>query len=160
MARAVYQSRSEKFDYPDPWLFNSEEEIPEDLAMSHLANMRADFRVHPQYLLLLTSLVEWLSRTDAEMLYLSADLLQHLKYSWTPDLTRYLIDNDFKWYGTKTGERNVVKFPRRNDPCFCGSGKKFKKCCLHTLPPDFNSNRVFSEAPMGHLGRPKAEFEI
>ena len=19
----------------------------------------------------------------------------------------------------------------RNDPCFCGSGKKFKKCCLH-----------------------------
>jgi hypothetical protein len=21
--------------------------------------------------------------------------------------------------------------PGRNDPCFCGSGKKFKKCCLH-----------------------------
>jgi uncharacterized protein YchJ len=20
--------------------------------------------------------------------------------------------------------------PRRNDPCICGSGKKFKKCCL------------------------------
>ncbi|EAQ7687668.1 hypothetical protein D5693_22430, partial [Salmonella enterica] len=20
--------------------------------------------------------------------------------------------------------------PGRNDPCFCGSGKKFKKCCL------------------------------
>ncbi|EAQ7366869.1 SEC-C domain-containing protein, partial [Salmonella enterica] len=23
-----------------------------------------------------------------------------------------------------------VKRPGRNDPCFCGSGKKFKKCCL------------------------------
>ncbi|EEM6764693.1 YecA family protein, partial [Salmonella enterica subsp. enterica serovar Montevideo] len=21
--------------------------------------------------------------------------------------------------------------PGRNDPCPCGSGKKFKKCCLH-----------------------------
>jgi len=21
----------------------------------------------------------------------------------------------------------------RNDPCFCGSGKKFKKCCLDSL---------------------------
>ena len=31
---------------------------------------------------------------------------------------------------------NVVPFIRddkvgRNDPCPCGSGKKFKKCCLH-----------------------------
>ena len=27
-------------------------------------------------------------------------------------------------------EKPVVKVGR-NDPCFCGSGKKFKKCCLH-----------------------------
>ena len=24
------------------------------------------------------------------------------------------------------------KKPRRNDPCPCGSGKKYKKCCLNT----------------------------
>jgi hypothetical protein len=24
----------------------------------------------------------------------------------------------------------AVPQPGRNDPCFCGSGKKFKKCCL------------------------------
>jgi len=24
---------------------------------------------------------------------------------------------------------SVVKTPTRNDPCSCGSGKKFKKCC-------------------------------
>jgi uncharacterized protein YecA (UPF0149 family) len=23
-----------------------------------------------------------------------------------------------------------TKLPGRNDPCLCGSGKKFKKCCL------------------------------
>ena len=22
-------------------------------------------------------------------------------------------------------------YPKRNDPCVCGSGKKFKHCCLH-----------------------------
>jgi tetratricopeptide (TPR) repeat protein len=25
-----------------------------------------------------------------------------------------------------------MKKPGRNDPCPCGSGKKYKKCCLHT----------------------------
>jgi uncharacterized protein YchJ len=24
------------------------------------------------------------------------------------------------------------KIPGRNEPCFCGSGKKFKKCCENT----------------------------
>ncbi len=32
----------------------------------------------------------------------------------------------------------VVAAPKigRNDPCPCGSGKKFKKCCAAALPPD------------------------
>lgn len=25
------------------------------------------------------------------------------------------------------------KLPKRNEPCICGSGKKFKKCCLHKI---------------------------
>lgn len=25
----------------------------------------------------------------------------------------------------------VVPEPKRNDPCTCGSGKKFKKCCMN-----------------------------
>lgn len=27
--------------------------------------------------------------------------------------------------------RQVTKEPGRNDPCSCGSGRKFKKCCLN-----------------------------
>jgi uncharacterized protein YecA (UPF0149 family) len=27
-------------------------------------------------------------------------------------------------------ERNIFRKVGRNDPCPCGSGKKFKKCCL------------------------------
>ena len=28
-------------------------------------------------------------------------------------------------------EEEKEKLPNRNDPCFCGSGKKFKKCCFN-----------------------------
>ena len=30
---------------------------------------------------------------------------------------------------TPTGTAVVEKTPGRNDPCSCGSGKKYKKCC-------------------------------
>lgn len=36
----------------------------------------------------------------------------------------------------------------RNDPCPCGSGKKYKKCCLgreESVPPDAGSTGVFAE---------------
>ncbi len=29
----------------------------------------------------------------------------------------------------ETGSRHRTAQPGRNDPCYCGSGKKFKKCC-------------------------------
>tara|TARA_R110001592_G_scaffold363396_3_gene687813 strand:- start:24123 stop:24464 length:342 start_codon:yes stop_codon:yes gene_type:complete len=29
----------------------------------------------------------------------------------------------------KSATIKVDKTPARNDPCFCGSGKKYKKCC-------------------------------
>jgi hypothetical protein len=49
--------------------------------------------------------------------------------------TRFLlmkVDPDFH---TNYGKRdkpfvNIAPKPGRNDPCFCGSGKKYKKCCL------------------------------
>ncbi|GEM_PF-2014493 len=43
--------------------------------------------------------------------------------------------DNFYWKNnakTKSGERHSVKVGR-NDPCTCGSGKKFKKCCMHKI---------------------------
>ena len=36
-------------------------------------------------------------------------------------------------YHPSTVETHTREQPKvgRNDPCFCGSGKKYKKCCLH-----------------------------
>jgi len=37
--------------------------------------------------------------------------------------------NVMEWIARK--EMQVIKtaLPGRNEPCFCGSGKKFKQCC-------------------------------
>lgn len=29
----------------------------------------------------------------------------------------------------------------RNDPCFCGSGKKYKQCCLQKTAPSFKASK-------------------
>lgn len=35
------------------------------------------------------------------------------------------------------------KAVRRNDPCPCGSGEKFKNCCLGKPPPQVRRKRAF-----------------
>lgn len=44
-------------------------------------------------------------------------------------------DRSFLFYPNQEGIplRNPLKGLSRNDPCFCGSGKKYKKCCLPKL---------------------------
>jgi len=32
---------------------------------------------------------------------------------------------------------STPKPPNRNDPCFCGSGLKYKKCCLNKIETKF-----------------------
>lgn len=43
---------------------------------------------------------------------------------------------ELSWTAEDAGKpkRNPVKKVGRNDPCPCGSGRKFKKCCLDKLP--------------------------
>ena len=45
-------------------------------------------------------------------------------YSYSPDL--YVQDGD-----VFTPQIRADTKIGRNDPCLCGSGKKYKKCCLH-----------------------------
>lgn len=55
-------------------------------------------------------------------------------------------------------KRTMSKFVRRNDPCPCGSGKKYKNCCLYKSDnPGYsqieNLNNIYKE------GRKKARFK-
>lgn len=38
-----------------------------------------------------------------------------------------------------------MKKPGRNEPCPCGSGKKYKKCCLHTPKPDAGGTFIYTD---------------
>ncbi|MFL5289843.1 MAG: SEC-C metal-binding domain-containing protein [Rhodopila sp.] len=48
---------------------------------------------------------------------------------------RTLTTDDFPWPHAGSVQQHTLASPRsakvgRNDPCPCGSGKKYKKCCL------------------------------
>lgn len=69
-----------------------------------------------------------------------------------------------------------MKKPKRNDPCYCGSGRKYKKCCLievetimdkkkNTFRDDIESNKVSPAEEMNrnqavHLINLRAEKEM
>ena len=38
-----------------------------------------------------------------------------------------------------------MKKPGRNEPCPCGSGKKFKKCCLQAPEPSTGSTFIYTD---------------
>ena len=61
------------------------------------------------------------NKNDAEMRLLETICIQH-----EIDHLNGLTIMDRKVVTTITKEKNIG----RNDPCFCGSGKKYKKCCL------------------------------
>ncbi|HOP59779.1 MAG TPA: anaerobic sulfatase-maturation protein [Bacteroidales bacterium] len=42
--------------------------------------------------------------------------------------------NVMQWIKNKEGQAKKIQMPERNDPCPCGSGRKFKNCCA-TKPP-------------------------
>tara|TARA_R110002051_G_scaffold221517_1_gene285132 strand:- start:723 stop:893 length:171 start_codon:yes stop_codon:yes gene_type:complete len=45
-----------------------------------------------------------------------------------------IVGSDIYRINERNGMRGLdqteMKAPKRNEPCLCGSGKKFKKCCL------------------------------
>ena len=43
------------------------------------------------------------------------------------------IPNALAWLAISAGEADFAQVGR-NEPCPCGSGKKFKKCCLNREP--------------------------
>lgn len=53
--------------------------------------------------------------------------------------------------------------PSRNDPCPCGSGKKYKRCCQGTAAarPSARTEPEFAQAALGHLHRRhRRAFEV
>ena len=66
----------------------------------------------------------------------TADMEYNASKNVTENLVKMIVnqDIDLKNYDEeKVNEKNKLKFAGKkigsNEPCFCGSGKKFKHCC-------------------------------
>lgn len=91
---------------------------------------RKDRRIDPEY-----SDPEWFRETLRR-----AERHPHDLSRLPPDQYGYLDDPVAALAWTQEGygepQRNPFKDVGRNDPCPCGSGQKFKKCCLGKVEPE------------------------
>lgn len=87
----------------------------------------------------LTNTLYLFGSQDGYELYKSNSELQEIdKEEWALFLTESIIEIYDYWlpHRKMPSPDEHIPMPKigRNDPCPCGSGKKFKKCCLKTIP--------------------------
>jgi len=73
-------------------------------------------------------LLPWVAGADIEDLYLPAATLAGMGLSFSPDFVLDQLD-DYAMYMRRFDTVRRAATPGRNEPCSCGSGKKYKRCC-------------------------------
>ncbi len=66
-------------------------------------------------------------KQELEAIVADAQLFANISIDSREDATE--IINELSAILNKKGSFNQDKTPSRNEPCSCGSGKKYKKCC-------------------------------
>lgn len=84
----------------------------------------------PDVLLRLGWMTVWVAEQEAADLYFPAAEARELLMSADPARARESIRLNQEYYGRMRPAKQDAA-PRRNDPCPCGSGRKYKRCCLH-----------------------------
>ena len=76
-------------------------------------------------------MMPWAARAEVEDFFVPEARARELRTPWTRDDAWELYDALTKTIDTKSQKTPVraEEKPGRNDPCSCGSGKKYKKCC-------------------------------
>jgi hypothetical protein len=120
---------------PEQYRWKVAGEVPDDLALALGANLYLGFHEEPHDLVHLVLMLPWIARCEAEDFYFPQDFHKHVYVPWRPELAIEMIECEREaWGEVKTIK--VEKTPGRNDPCPCGSKKKYKKCCLREKAPD------------------------
>ncbi len=128
-ARNLCFEEHQPYELPAFYTWEKETDVPEDLALASLAEGRHSFSENPELLSYCLTLTPWLARCEAQDFYFPHDYYRHVYVPWQPEEAIALIDQERK----KRKKKKPVKAertPERNDPCPCGSGKKYKRCCL------------------------------
>lgn len=112
-----------------PLRFERVEDVPEDLACAMPCNQDTlDLFTTSAHQLMLLSTIPWVVNAPIEHLYLPAAAIEAYGAPWQPDPVRQHLESHNHYFARdiprKTGPR-----PGRNQPCPCGSGNKYKRCC-------------------------------
>jgi hypothetical protein len=101
-----------------------------DDAIAYNMPLQLDSRVFrdTQAQLLLAASLPWVISVDIDELYLPAEIQARLGPPCHPDDVLDQLD-DFTEYTLQSIPVRREVTPGRNEPCSCGSGKKYKRCC-------------------------------
>ena len=108
----------------------SDEDVPDEIA--YLLPLLTDTSLHgnPEAQVILPLLMPWVVEADLEDLYLPANTLTRLRLDVSMPPERILAHlDDYGAYMNRGGPARREAVPGRNEPCSCGSGKKYKRCC-------------------------------
>lgn len=103
--------------------------VPEALARTAISFMEGDPLVDRASLAAVVTCVPWLGRARPEELYLPAAEVARLEDPWTVAEGLRFLENELRWYPKSMPLVHAERAPGRNEPCKCGSGKKYKRCC-------------------------------
>jgi hypothetical protein len=117
-------------DYPSKYKFDRIEDVREDMALVNFSLYNVSFRNVPRDLFHVIGSLPWVARCKAEDFFWPGDFCQHVFGKWVPEKSLSLLNEGKSLYHKKTPIRKEEREPGRNDPCPCGSGKKYKRCCL------------------------------
>lgn len=107
--------------------FERPEDVPEDLARTAILGFDGDVyddKVHGFTL----AALPLVARAAAEDFYFPRDVLRAWFGAWTGEETLHRLTRFAKTSPKRLPVR-AAPTPGRNDPCPCGSGKKWKRCC-------------------------------
>ena len=113
-----------------PYRFERREDVPVDLALCAAVNAPFNFLSDPDSGFEMFAALPWVARATPEQLYLPRAAIRAMARPWVPEDTLLLLrahrDNP-----VHLAKRRPVRSsgPARQDPCPCGSGKKYKRCC-------------------------------
>jgi hypothetical protein len=120
--------RTGHLDDDSPYAFRDPAQVPDDLALAMFLQMPLDAFDLTTGTALVTAAVLSSARLPAEHLYLPAAFLHAVGKEDLGECGTRLVERHRTYFVAPTVRREGPRVGR-NDPCVCGSGKKYKKCC-------------------------------
>lgn len=113
---------------PERYRWERSEDVPEELARAAPLYMSHPILTDPERVAFSFYSLPWLARAPLGELYLPQDFIDAVREPWTMEHTIAQLEGLRGEEGVPTPARSN-EAPGRNDPCTCGSGKKYKRCC-------------------------------